>query len=52
MGCFNGSQCSSYINGVLWLRRGAQQTSLAAVKLNTMNSLKFNVMNSDLKGSK
>ena len=31
MRCFNGSQCSSYISGVIWLKRGAQQTSLAAV---------------------
>ena len=25
MRCFNGSQCSSYISGVIWLKRGAQQ---------------------------
>ena len=31
MRCFNGSQCSSYISGVIWLKRGAQQISLAAV---------------------
>ena len=31
MRCFNGSQCSSYISGVIWLKRGAQQISLAVV---------------------
>ena len=31
MRCFNGSQCSSYISGVIWLKRGAQQANLVAV---------------------
>ena len=31
MRCFNGSQCSSYINRVIWLKRVAQQTNLAVV---------------------
>ena len=31
MRSFNGSQCSSYINGVIWLKCGAQQTGLAAL---------------------
>ena len=29
--CFDESQRSSYINGVIWLKRGAQPTNLAAV---------------------
>jgi len=31
MRSFKGSQCSSYINGVIWLKCGAQQTGLAAL---------------------